>query len=148
MPVLFCWRSTSDGNSDYCTCQETSTLVEIIFGMRGQSRSCRAMPLRDSHLKVSMVEEDPKNATSGRPPPPPSTGSTRRLSPGGQGGLAPQAGATRLRDRSTDPELLHHTHQVIEEVLLDNLAIVPTGDGTEIHLEGFSGGRNLLATGT
>src|SRR5205814_3050088 len=47
-----------------------------------------------------------------------------------------------------EADLLHEGHEVVEEVLLDDLAVVPAGDGAEVDLEGLTGWRNLLAVGT
>src|SRR5919202_1928836 len=42
-------------------------------------------------------------------------------------------------------DLPHKCHQVVEEVFLDNLPIVPAGYRTELNVKRFAGGRNLLA---
>jgi hypothetical protein len=47
-----------------------------------------------------------------------------------------------------ESDLLHERDQVVEEVLLHDLSVVPAGNGAEVHLERPAGGRDLLAVGT
>src|SRR5687768_15377299 len=53
----------------------------------------------------------------------------------GGGGLLAQA------------DLLHEGDQIVEEVLLDDLPVVPPGDRAEIDLERLASGRDLLPVG-
>src|SRR5579863_6851256 len=50
------------------------------------------------------------------------------------------------RDSRTQADLAHESHQVVEEVLLDDLSVaIPAGNGAEIHVERLASGRDLFA---
>jgi hypothetical protein len=49
-----------------CTCQSTSLVATTIMVIGGSGQRRWAMPVRDSHLKESMAEENRKNAIAGR----------------------------------------------------------------------------------
>src|SRR5581483_3194494 len=57
-------------------------------------------------------------------------------------------GSRRLRFPSGEADLLHQADQIVEELLLDDLAIfIPMGNGAKFDFEFFVGRRNDLAVG-
>src|SRR5215207_4421272 len=61
----------------------------------------------------------------------------------------PRPAATRVKRKMcrlvAEADLLHERDEVVHEVLLHDLAVVPEGDGVEVDLERLVGGRDLLA---
>src|SRR5207249_7100382 len=51
------------------------------------------------------------------------------------------------RGSAAKPDLLHERDQVVKEVLLDDLPIVPAGHGAEIHIELLARRRDDLPVG-
>lgn len=39
----------------------------------------------------------------------------------------------------TKPDLPHEGHQVVEEILLDDLLVIPAGHGAEVYVEFLAG---------
>src|SRR6476619_8308902 len=59
-----------------------------------------------------------------------------------------EAGRPRSLARcSPKPDLLEEGHEVVHEVLLDDLSVVPECDCVELKVEASAGGRNLPAIG-
>src|SRR5919198_288564 len=56
-----------------------------------------------------------------------------------------KADVERWRSSPAKPKLLHEGDEVVHQVLLDDLPIVPDGDGVEVDLERLDSGRDLAA---
>src|SRR5829696_4930444 len=63
----------------------------------------------------------------------------------------PRPAATRVKRKMcrlvAEADLLHERDEVVHEVLLHDLAIVPEGDRAEVNFERLAGGWDLLAVG-